>query len=112
MESDTDDPRPVHTGARSGRFDALRQVGSLVLFAVLPALTLATMLAVGLSDDSLSADFHHEIYPQAKEMLAGSNPYPPPDFDPTVGAELHLAAARRLPPRPAHARSRSASQTS
>ena len=57
-----------------------------MLFAVLPALTLATMLAVGLSDNSLSADFHHEIYPQAKEMLEGHNPYPPPDFDPTVGA--------------------------
>ena len=46
----------------------------MVLFAVLPVLTLVTMLAVGLSDDSLSADFHHEIYPQAKEMLEGHNP--------------------------------------
>ncbi len=68
------------------RFDALQRVGSLVLFAVLPVLTLGTMLAVGLSDNSLSADFHHEIYPQAKQMLEGHNPYPPPDFDPTVGA--------------------------
>ena len=42
------------------------------------------MLAVGMGDDSLSADFHHEIYPQAEEMLEGRNPYPPPDFDPTV----------------------------
>jgi alpha-1,2-mannosyltransferase len=42
------------------------------------------MLAVGLSDNSLSADFHHEIYPQAKQMLEGHNPYPPADFDPTV----------------------------
>ena len=40
---------------------------------------------VVLSDDSLSADFHHEIYPQANEMLEGRNPYPPADFDPTVG---------------------------
>ena len=67
-----------------GRLDALRRVGTLVLFAVLPVLTLVTMLAVGLSDDSLSADFHHEIYPQAKEMLEGHNPYPPADFDPTA----------------------------
>ena len=59
-----------------------------MVFAVLPVLTLATMLAVGLSDDSLSADFHHEIYPQAKQILEGHNPYPPPDFDPTVGANF------------------------
>jgi hypothetical protein len=71
---------------RGGHLDAVRRVGSIVLFAVLPALTLATMLAVGLSDTSLSADFHHEIYPQAKQILEGHNPYPPPDFDPTVGA--------------------------
>ena len=85
MESDAQATRDLSTPG-TGRFDALRHVGSLVLFAVLPALTLATMLAVGLSDNSLSADFHHEIYPQAKEMLEGHNPYPPPDFDPTVGA--------------------------
>ncbi len=85
MESDAQATRDLSTPA-AGRFDALRQVGALVLFAVLPALTLATMLAVGLSNTSLSADFHHEIYPQAKEMLEGHNPYPPPDFDPTVGA--------------------------
>src|SRR6188768_734325 len=66
--------------------DALRRIGTIVLFGVLPVAALVTMLAVGLSDDSLSADFHHEIYPQAKEMLGGHNPYPPPDFDPTAGA--------------------------
>jgi hypothetical protein len=42
------------------------------------------MLVVGHEDGSFADDFHHEIYPQAKEMLAGRNPYPPPDFDPTV----------------------------
>jgi hypothetical protein len=42
------------------------------------------MLLVGHGDGSFADDFHHEIYPQAKEMLAGRNPYPPPDFDPTV----------------------------
>ena len=100
VNADTNDIRgtaPAPVTPSRGRLDALWRVGSLVVFAVLPVLTLATMLAVGLSDDSLSADFHHEIYPQAKQMLEGHNPYPPPDFDPTVGAQLHLAAARRLP---------------
>jgi len=76
-------PRPQ---PGTGHADAVRRVGFFVLFAVLPALTLVTMLAVGLSDDSLSADFHHEIYPQSEQMLNGNNPYPSPDFDPTVGA--------------------------
>ena len=91
VNADTNDSRgisPAPLTPGRGRFDALWRVGRLVLFAVLPALTLATMLAVGLSDDSLSADFHHEIYPQAKQILDGVNPYPPPDFDPTIGANF------------------------
>jgi hypothetical protein len=67
---------------------ALRRVCTVVGLGVLPLAALVTMLVIGLSDDSLSADFHHEIYPQAKEMLAGRNPYPPPDFDPTVTPNL------------------------
>ena len=62
----------------------LRHVAAITVCGVLPAVTLVTMFVVGLGDDSLSADFHHEIYAQAEEMLAGRNPYPPPDFDPTV----------------------------
>ncbi len=64
----------------------LRRVATIIGLGVLPIAALVTMLAVGLSDSSLSADFHHEIYPQAKLMLEGRNPYPPPDFDPTVAA--------------------------
>jgi hypothetical protein len=70
----------------AGWTSAVRQFATIIVCGVLPALTLVAMFAVAWSDDSLSADFHHEIYPQAKEILAGGNPYPPPDFDPTVGA--------------------------
>jgi Glycosyltransferase family 87 len=62
----------------------LRRAGTFTLLAVLPALVLVTMALVGHEDGSFADDFHHEIYPQAKEMLAGRNPYPVPDFDPTV----------------------------
>jgi hypothetical protein len=62
----------------------MRRVAAIVGLGVLPVAAVALMFVVGLSDDSLSADFHHEIYPQAKEMLDGLNPYPPADFDPTV----------------------------
>jgi hypothetical protein len=63
---------------------ALQRVVTLIFVGVLPLAALATMLVIGLGDGSLSADFHHEIYPQAEKMLEGRNPYPPPDFDPTI----------------------------
>ena len=72
---------PAHAG---GRASLLWRVATITVCGVLPALTLVTMLAIGMGDDSLAADFHHEIYPQAEEMLTGRNPYPPPDFDPTA----------------------------
>ncbi|HEY9457255.1 MAG TPA: glycosyltransferase 87 family protein, partial [Gaiella sp.] len=72
----------------SGFVDGVRRIGTIVLFGVLPVAALVTMLAVGISDDSLSADFHHEIYPQATQMLDGLDPYPPADWDPTAGANF------------------------
>ncbi len=76
----------MHARPAPDVFVALRRVATIVGLGVLPVAALVTMLAVGLSDNSLSADFHHEIYPQAKLMLEGRNPYPPPDFDPTAAA--------------------------
>ena len=67
-----------------GYLTVLRRATTITVCALLPSLTLVAMLAIGLGDDSLAADFHHEIYPQAEVMLDGRNPYPPPDFDPTV----------------------------
>ena len=78
-------PSDTQTRPSPGPVEALRRVGTLVVLGALPIAVLATMLLVGFSDDSLSADFHHEIYPQAKVMLHGANPYPSPDFDPTAG---------------------------
>ncbi len=76
------------TRARSDSLGALLRVATIVGLGLLPAAALATMFAVGLPDDSLSADFHHEIYPQAKQILDGANPYPAPDFDPTARANF------------------------
>ena len=63
---------------------ALREVGTVALFGVAPIVALSTMLVIGLDTDSIAADFHHELYPQTEEMLAGRNPYPSPDWDPTA----------------------------
>lgn len=60
----------------------LRTVATVTVCGALPVLTLVTMFAVGLGDDSLADDFHHEIYPQAELMLDGENPYPDPSYEP------------------------------
>jgi Glycosyltransferase family 87 len=83
-ESGGASPASIDSTRAGGPVDVLRRIATITVCAVLPALTLVTMLIVGLGDGSLADDFHHEIYPQAEEMLAGRNPYPPPDFDPTV----------------------------
>ena len=36
------------------------------------------MFATAHSTDSLSADFHNELYPEAKKLLDWENPFPPP----------------------------------
>ncbi len=85
----TSDAPPAQKGPVGPEFvDTVRRVVTVAALGVLPIVVLATMLAIGLSDDSLSADFHHEIYPQAEQILDGVNPYPPPDFDPTVRANF------------------------
>jgi hypothetical protein len=61
---------------------------SLLVCAAIPLLLVAVGFILGLEDDSLAWDFHHELYPQAKEMLAGRNPYPTEGFDPAVGNNL------------------------
>jgi hypothetical protein len=58
---------------------------TLLVCAVIPLFLLAEGFVLGVEDGSLAWDFHHELYPQAEEMLAGRNPYPGPGFDPAVG---------------------------
>jgi hypothetical protein len=61
---------------------ALKNVGSLAVFAAAPVAVLATMLAVGLDPGPLSHDFHYELYPEAQALIDGRNPFPRADFDP------------------------------
>ena len=87
MASARDDLGVTAHGDSAGRASAktlLVQAATVLVCAVLPVLTLVTMFAVGHGDGSFADDFHHEIYPQAKVMLEGNDPYPSPDWDPTV----------------------------
>jgi hypothetical protein len=64
------------------------------------------MFVVGHGSGSLSSDFHGEIYPEAKEILAGRNPFPSPDADLSDGSNavwpplvaLVVAPLTLLPP--------------
>lgn len=69
-----------HTTARAPVL-AFRRVATIVGFAVAPVAVLAVMLAIGLDSPPLSHDFHFELYPEAKDLLAGRNPFPTGDFD-------------------------------
>ena len=66
---------------------ALRRVGTIFVLGVLPLAALATMFVVGWQGGPLSGDFHHELYPEAKLLLHGHNPFPAPD-DEIVGSNL------------------------
>ena len=66
---------------------ALRRVGTIFALGVLPVAALVTMFVVGWQGGPLAGDFHHELYPEAKLLLHGHNPFPSPD-DEIGGANL------------------------
>jgi hypothetical protein len=57
---------------------ALRRVLTVLLFGVLPVAVAIGMFSVAHSSDSLSVDFHNELYPEAERLLDWENPFPPP----------------------------------
>ena len=70
------------------RSTAGRSALAVVLFGVLPTLLLAAAFLHWWSNDTLAWDFHHELYPQSKQMLSGENPYPGDGHDPATGTNL------------------------
>ncbi len=66
---------------------ALRRVGTIFVLGVLPVAALVTMFVVGWQGGPLSGDFHHELYPEAKLLLHGHNPFPAAE-DEIGGANL------------------------
>lgn len=55
-----------------------RPLLDLLVFAVAPVVVAVAMFATAHSTDSLSADFHNELYPEARKLLDWENPFPPP----------------------------------
>ncbi len=62
------------------------KITSVLAFAVAPSIAIVIMFVVAWGSDTLAIDFHNEIYPEAKELLAGENPFPGPDADLTRGS--------------------------
>lgn len=58
---------------------AAQRLAPILLFGVLPVVVAVAMFATAHSTGSLSADFHNELYPEAKLLLDWKNPFPGPD---------------------------------
>jgi hypothetical protein len=57
---------------------AARRLAPVLLFGVLPVVVAIAMFATAHST-AISADFHNELYPEAKLLLEWKNPFPGPD---------------------------------
>ncbi len=60
----------------SGIAKGVERLLPYVLFAVLPAVVVVTMFVIAVTTGPLAWDFRNELYPQAKELLDGNNPWP------------------------------------
>jgi hypothetical protein len=66
----------------------LRRALTVTLLGALPAVVAVAMFATAHSTDSLSADFHNELYPEAKLLLDWENPFPGREHDPGLAPNL------------------------
>lgn len=60
---------------------ALRRLLTVLVLGVLPVVAAVSMIVFAYRSDTLAIDFHRELYPEAKEILAGNNPFPAEDHD-------------------------------
>lgn len=67
---------------------AARRLAPILLFGVLPVAVAIAMFSTAHSTGSLSADFHNELYPEAKLLLEWKNPFPGPDATLEYGHNL------------------------
>ena len=67
---------------------AARRLLPILLFLVLPIAVAVGMFATASSSSSLGADFHNELYPEAKLLLDWTNPFPGPDAPLEYGHNL------------------------
>ena len=67
---------------------AARRLLPVLLLGVLPVAVVIGMFVTAHSTDSLAADFHNELYPEAKMLLDWRDPFPGPDAELQYGHNL------------------------
>lgn len=67
---------PARSPGTDRRRAALSTLSASLAFGVLPAVVIIGMFVVAMRGGPLALDFRNELYPQARELLAGHNPYP------------------------------------
>ncbi len=60
---------------------ALKRLGPLALFGVLPVVFVIFWVVKSIHEGNLGVDFKGELYPEAKLLLHGRDPFPPPHAD-------------------------------
>ena len=60
---------------------SFRNLAPPIFLGLVPIMAIIGVFVVGHRSGSIAADFHNEIYPEAREILAGRNPFPSPDAD-------------------------------
>ena len=85
---------------------AFHRLAPPIFLGLAPVMAIIWMFVVGHGGGSLASDFHGEIYPEAKQILAGTNPFPSPTADLADGSNavwpplvaLVVAPLTLLPP--------------
>ena len=76
---------------------ALHRITPVLLLGVIPLLSVVIALITYSCSNSVALDFHHELYPEAKLILRGHNPYPPADADLSDGSNNIWPIATVIP---------------
>src|SRR3954451_6544612 len=74
--------------SRATMLQALRKVSPPFFLGVLPVILLVYSAYVVVTSHSVAVDFRAELYPEAKLVLQGVNPFPLPDADLSGGVNL------------------------
>jgi hypothetical protein len=89
-------PRPS-AGRLEGYRLAFIQLVPPVFLGLLPVVIVVWAIVLAVQGGNLAVDFHHELYPEAKLVLHGSNPYPAPGADLSQGTNTIWPIAALLP---------------
>jgi hypothetical protein len=76
---------------------AARKALEITALGIVPILALVLGLATFAGQDRLALDFHEELYPQARAVVDGHDPYPAPNADLSDGTNAIWPMAAVLP---------------